>query len=148
MSANLVVERAGVSKGSFFHHFVDRAGYVLALHREFHDRLADRLADAVADHEPGADRLDVAASTYLDFCLDHRGVRALLLEARADPHIAQEISARNATNAAIATADFTALAWPRPQDSARLWWVSSPRPHYSSTRKADPTPACGRPWLT
>jgi TetR/AcrR family transcriptional regulator, transcriptional repressor for nem operon len=121
LSVNLLVEEAGVAKGSFFHHFGDRASYVIALHREFHDRLFGQIREAVADLEPGADRLDTAARTYLDTCLEHRGVRALLLEARADPQIASEIATRNAASAAEVVADFTALGWPDAKQTARLW---------------------------
>ena len=121
LSVNLLVEEAGVSKGSFFHHFGNRASYVVALHRDFHDRLFAQIRQAVADLEPGADRLDTAARTYLDTCLEHRGVRALLLEARADPQIASEIATRNAASAAEVVADFTALGWPDPEQTARLW---------------------------
>jgi TetR/AcrR family transcriptional regulator, transcriptional repressor for nem operon len=121
LSVNLLVEEAGVSKGSFFHHFGDRASYVIALHREFHDRLFAQIREAMADLEPGAARLDTAARTYLDTCLEHRGVRALLLEARADPQIAEEIAARNTASAAQVVDDFTALGWPDPKQTARLW---------------------------
>ncbi len=48
MSINHIVERAGVAKGTFFHHFPDRAGFLVALHREFHERLFAEITDAVA----------------------------------------------------------------------------------------------------
>ncbi|HZX08964.1 TetR/AcrR family transcriptional regulator [Kribbella sp.] len=121
LSVNLLVEEAGVSKGTFFHHFGDRSTYVISLHREFHDRLFERIRAAMDGLEPGADRLDVIARTYLDTCLEHRGVRALLLEARADPQIAEEILARNTTSADEVRADFAALGWPDPRQTARLW---------------------------
>jgi TetR/AcrR family transcriptional regulator, transcriptional repressor for nem operon len=121
LSVNLLVEEAGVSKGSFFHHFGDRASYVIALHREFHDRLFTQIQEATADLEPGADRLDTIARTYLDTCLEHRGVRALLLEARADPQIAEEIAARNSASAAQVVDDLKVLGWPDPKQTARLW---------------------------
>ena len=41
LSVNAVVAGAGVSKGTFFHHFPDRTAYLVALHRRFHDALAD-----------------------------------------------------------------------------------------------------------
>src|ERR1700682_4395125 len=87
MSVNLIVEKAGVAKGTFFHHFGDRTGFLLALHREFHDRLFAEIAEAVADMPPGRARLPTAAAADLDGCLHHRGIRALLLEARAEPLI-------------------------------------------------------------
>ena len=121
LSINLLVEEAQVSKGTFFHHFGDRASYVLALHREFHDRLLSEIQRAISGLQPGRERLVVAANTYLDGCLRDRGVRALLLEARADPVIAEEIGVRNASNAAIIQADFKAMKWPRPYECAQLW---------------------------
>jgi TetR/AcrR family transcriptional regulator, transcriptional repressor for nem operon len=121
LSINLLVEEAQVSKGTFFHHFGDRASYLLALHREFHDRLLSENQRATSSLSPGRERLLATATTYLDGCLRDRGVRALLLEARADPVIAGEIGARNASTAAIIEADFTAMGWPHPLECAQLW---------------------------
>lgn len=33
MSINLIVDAAGVAKGTIFHHFGDRAGFLVTLHR-------------------------------------------------------------------------------------------------------------------
>lgn len=121
LSVNLLVEELGVSKGTFFHHFGDRTSYVLALHREFHDRLLAEIESRTAEMAPGRDRILAASNAYLDACLRDRGVRALLLEARADPRIAEEVGARNASNAAILEADFAAMGWTHPLESARLW---------------------------
>jgi len=121
LSINLLVEEAQVSKGTFFHHFGDRASYVLALHREFHDRLLTEIRQATSQLEPGRDRLVVSANTYLDGCLRDRGVRALLLEARADPLIAEEVGARNISIAKLIQADFKAMKWPYPYECAQLW---------------------------
>jgi TetR/AcrR family transcriptional regulator, transcriptional repressor for nem operon len=121
LSVNLLVGEAGVSKGSFFHHFGDRATYVAELHRDFHERLLAEIIDAIAGMPPGASRLMAAANTYLDACLRDRGVRSLLLEARAEPLIAKEVAALNAANAAFCKVDFEAMEWPHPRESARLW---------------------------
>ena len=121
MSVNLVVREAGVAKGSFFHHFGDRSGYLLALHRSFHDRLLFETVTASANLPPGAERLWVGAVAYLDGCLRSRGVRALLLEARAVPSIAEEIRKRNNHLAALCEPHFAVMGWPHPIESARLW---------------------------
>jgi TetR/AcrR family transcriptional regulator, transcriptional repressor for nem operon len=121
LSINLLVDEAKVSKGTFFHHFGDRASYLLALHREFHDRLLSEIERATASLSPGRERLLVSATTYLDGCLRDRGVRALLLEARADPVIAGEIGARNASTAKVVRADFKAMGWAQPLECAQLW---------------------------
>lgn len=121
MSVNLLVEEAGVAKGTFFHHFGDRAGFLLALHREFHDRLFAEITAATDHLAPGRDRLHAVSAAYLDGCLRQRGIRALLLEARAEPLIAQAVLDRNELVADVLKADFAALDWPHPRHAARLW---------------------------
>jgi TetR/AcrR family transcriptional regulator, transcriptional repressor for nem operon len=121
MSVNRIVEEAGVAKGTFFHHFPDRSAFLVALHREFHERLLTKIGASVSGVAPGRDRLLRAANAYLDACLRDRGVRALLLEARADPQIAQEIAVRNERTAQEMARDFAAMGWAHSLDSARLW---------------------------
>lgn len=121
LSINLLVEEAGVAKGSFFHHFGERPAYLLALHRAFHDRIFAEISDVVDGMMPGAERILAASRTYLDACLRHRGVRALLLEARAERKIADEIRARNQATAEFFKTDFQAMDLPHPYESALLW---------------------------
>jgi AcrR family transcriptional regulator len=121
LSVNLIVENAGVAKGTFFHHFGDRASYLLALHREFHDRLAAQIEAAIIGVPSGRARLITGANTCLDACLHDRGVRALLLEARAEPAVTEEIRHRNHANAELCRPDFAALKRPHPYESAQLW---------------------------
>jgi len=121
MSVNLLVEEAGVAKGTFFHHFGDRGAFLVALHQAFHDRLFEQTLAAIADLPPGRRRLLAAAHAYLDGCLRHRGVRALLLEARAEPAITAAIAERNALAVQLQSPDFHALGWPDPAAGAALW---------------------------
>jgi TetR/AcrR family transcriptional regulator, transcriptional repressor for nem operon len=121
LSINLLVEEAGVAKGTFFHHFGDRSAYLLALHREFHSRIFAEIFRVIDGMEPGAGRVLAASRTYLDACLRDRGVRALLLEARAEKKIADEIRARNKATAEYFKADFQAMNAPHPYESGLLW---------------------------
>jgi len=121
MSVNRVVEQAHVAKGSFFYHFGDRAGYLLALHRGFHDGVLADVRLATGGQPPGADRLATVAAGYLDACLRRRGVRALLLEARAQPAVAGEIRVRSDQIARLCEPDFRAMGRAHPLESARLW---------------------------
>jgi TetR/AcrR family transcriptional regulator, transcriptional repressor for nem operon len=121
LSVNAIVTAAGVSKGTFFHHFPDRVSYLVALHRRFHDVLFDEVMGAIGAMTPGMDRLAVAARTYLDGCLRDRGVKALLLEARGHLPIAEEVTRRNRMNVDVVAADFGALGATHPRESARLW---------------------------
>ena len=125
LSVNLLVDEAGLSKGSFFHHFGDRNGYLLALHREFHDRIAERINAAVDGMQPGRERLLVGARVYLDACLEQRGIRALLLEARAESAVAEEITRRNTDFAQRCRTDFQNLKHRHPLASAYLWIAMS-----------------------
>lgn len=121
LSVNRIVEEAEVSKGSFFHHFGDRAGYLVALHRNFHDRILTETMAVIDGPAPGAQRLATASRAYLDSCLNNRGVRALLLEARAEPAINDAVRQRNSDTADLVEADFTAMGWPHPRRAAQLW---------------------------
>ena len=121
LSVNAVVAGAGVSKGTFFHHFPDRVSYLVALHRRFHDVLFDEVMSVIGEMEPGKDRLAAAATTYLDGCLRDRGVKALLLEARGHLPIAEEVTRRNRMNVDVVAADFEALGSRHPREAARLW---------------------------
>ena len=121
MSVNRIVEEAGVAKGTFFHHFPDRSAFLVALHREFHERLLAEVSASVDGLAPGTDRLIRAANAYLDGCLRDRGVHAMLCEIRVAPQIAQAIAECSQQIAEVYSADFAAMGWADPLDSARLW---------------------------
>jgi AcrR family transcriptional regulator len=121
MSVNLIVAEAGVAKGTFFHHFGDRSEFLLALHTEFHDRVFAEIEQSIAGMTPGRDRLLTTANAYLDECLRHRGVRALLLEARVDPTIIGAIASRNKLVIERTSPDFVAMGWKHPEPSAAMW---------------------------
>jgi len=121
LSVNAVVAGAGVSKGTFFHHFPDRVSYLVALHRRFHDVLFAEMMAIIGDMPPGKKRLAAAADAYLDGCLRDRGVKALLLEARGHLPIAEEVTRRNRMSVDVVAADFEALGAEHPRQSARLW---------------------------
>jgi len=123
MSVDAVVAEANVAKGTFYNHFQDRTAYLVALHAQFHDRLKDFILAATADLDPGAERLRKGSLAYLDGCLQEKAVKALLLEARSIPAIAEQVRLRNADFTRIARLDFEALGWSRPAESARLFVV-------------------------
>ena len=145
LSVNLIVAEAGVAKGTFFHHFGDRASYLLALHREFHERLATQIQAAIAGMSPGRDRLIAVANTYLDGCLRDRGVRALLLEARAEPAVTDEITRRN--KPAPSCVDPISPRWevrtPTKARSCGSAWSQKLRS--SNTKPRQHSPLCARP---
>jgi TetR/AcrR family transcriptional repressor of nem operon len=141
LSVNAVVSAAGVSKGTFFHHFPDRVSYLVALHRRFHDALFDEVMSVIAELPPGKERLAAAARTYLDGCLRNRGVKALLLEARGHLPIADEVMRRNRMNVDVVAADFSALGWSHPREAARLWIAATAECALMELEGGGPDPA-------
>jgi TetR/AcrR family transcriptional regulator, transcriptional repressor for nem operon len=104
-----VIETAGASKGSFFHHFASREQFVLALHRDFHDAMFAEIASARADRAPGREALLAGARAFWRVCLNRREMRACLIEARIDPMIAAEARAREAEMAQAVESDLRAM---------------------------------------
>ena len=52
LSVNAVVDTAGMAKGSFYNHFPTRRDYLVALHRDYHERLNADVAEAIGDMAP------------------------------------------------------------------------------------------------
>jgi AcrR family transcriptional regulator len=121
LSVDAVVAEAGVAKGTFYVHFRDRADYLVALHRRFHDDMAPTIAAAGEGIAPGLDRLWSATIAYLDGCLSSPGTKAMLLDARAEPAIATAVAASNDRFARRVAPDLAEAGAQNPLDSARLY---------------------------
>ena len=121
LTIDAIVQKAGVAKGTFYVHFADRTAYLVALHAYFHEQLRDTIFQAIATLPPGGKRLQLGSITYLDACLRARAVKAILLEARCEAPIAAEVQRRNAEFVLDAHADFAAMSWPDPANSARFY---------------------------
>jgi TetR/AcrR family transcriptional regulator, transcriptional repressor for nem operon len=80
LSVNAVVEQAGVAKGTFYVHFVDRDAFLDALHEQFFTRISTAVRTATANQPAGAARLLAGVNAYLDACLAERSVKPLLRE--------------------------------------------------------------------
>lgn len=120
MSVNRVVATAGVAKGTFYVHFTDRDAFLNALHRRFSEQSGTAVHAAMAGHEPGPLRLRRAIEAYFATSMRHRGVKAMLLEARSTPGVSVNVDARNAAFAQLAEPDLRAMGWTEPKTAARL----------------------------
>jgi len=120
LSVNRVVAEAGVAKGTFYVHFDDRAAFVDAVHEGFHADVQEAVAKAVEGLPPGAERIVTGAEAYLDLCIEDRAVKALALEARSDPALADSMSARHERFAASAVPSFKAMGWPDAKAASQL----------------------------
>ena len=120
MSVNRVVAAAGVAKGTFYVHFADRDAFLNALHRRYTEQSGAAVAKAMAGNEPGWRRLRQMIEAYFESSMQHRGVKALALEARNTPGVAAKVDARNAAFAKLVEPDLKAMGWADPHAPARL----------------------------
>jgi TetR/AcrR family transcriptional regulator, transcriptional repressor for nem operon len=120
LSVNRVVAEAGLAKGTFYVHFVDREAFVDALHARFHERVARAAEIATADVPPGAECIARAVDAYLDVCLADRAVKALALEARAEGTLTASMAARHDLFVARAVPSLRAMGWPDVRAAAQL----------------------------
>lgn len=119
LSVARVTAAAGHAKGTFYVHFPDRAAFLVAMHRRFHDTLFGQILAETAGDSPGPTRAGRRLLAFLDGCLALPGVRALLLEARTDQAVAAEVTRRN-RQAATALAGDLAGCCAHPRETARL----------------------------
>lgn len=119
LSVARVTAAAGHAKGTFYVHFPDRAAFLVAMHRRFHDGLFDRIVADTAAERPGPARAASRLSAFLEGCRALPGVRAVLLEARAEPAVAAEVDRRNRQAAAVLSADLAGCC-AQPRETARL----------------------------
>ena len=119
LSVARVTAAAGHAKGTFYIHFPDRAAFLVALHRRFHDALFSQVLNATATDTPGPERVRRRLLAFLDGCRALPGVRALLRDARAEAPVAAEVSRRNQQAAAVLAADL-AGSCNHPRETAYL----------------------------
>ncbi|MET8995921.1 helix-turn-helix domain-containing protein [Amycolatopsis sp. NPDC004169] len=141
MSVNRVVAAAGVAKGTFYVHFPDRGAFLGALHARFHEHVSRAVLQAIEGMPPGRARLQHGMRTYLDACLLARGVKALLLEARNDESVADQVASRNDAFAQLAAPDLQAMGWDPAAPAARLLIAMAAETALVELplRRADPT---------
>ncbi|REF00826.1 TetR/AcrR family transcriptional regulator [Thermomonospora umbrina] len=120
MSVNAVVEAAGMSKGNFYQHFTDRRDFLRSIHRLYHDEMEERLIAVVGHLPPGRERLIQGIIAHLDLCLETRATRALLVQARTDADLFDEMRSRNDHIATLVVDDLAAVGWDPPEPVARM----------------------------
>ncbi|WP_067859756.1 TetR/AcrR family transcriptional regulator [Nocardia shimofusensis] len=120
LSVNSVTTAATMAKGSFYQHWRSREDYIRALHEIFHDELFDKVQQQVAGWPPGAERLATGIAAYLDGCLAEPATKALLVQARTEAGLSEEVARRNQQAAQLLTADLAAIGWRDPEPLAVL----------------------------
>jgi TetR/AcrR family transcriptional repressor of nem operon len=121
LSIASVTAEAGVAKGTFYVHFADREGFVDALHQRFYARVSEAVTRAVSDLAPGVERLLVGIETYLDTCLEHHAIKALILESRTGGNLTTTVEQREELFARLAEPSLAAMGLGDPGIAARLF---------------------------
>ncbi|MEU2038856.1 TetR/AcrR family transcriptional regulator [Nocardia niwae] len=120
LSVNAIVARASMAKGSFYQHWSSRGDYVRALHHVFHEELFAHVLDTVSGMAPGIERLTAGMHAYLDGCLAQPATKALLIQARSEAGLGEQVAARNRQAAVLITDDLAAAGWDDPEPVATL----------------------------
>jgi AcrR family transcriptional regulator len=144
VSVNMVVARAGVAKGTFYVHFKDRSAFVDAMHERFHARVQTAIEQAVAGLAPGAERIYRSTEAFLDVSLANRGVKALSLEADADPTMQASMAARRQRLTAAAVADLKEMGWDDAEAAAQLFAAMTREISVLEFEAGSPLPASRR----
>jgi TetR/AcrR family transcriptional regulator, transcriptional repressor for nem operon len=121
ISVNHIINEAGVAKGSFFHHFDDKEGFLVFLHQEFHEELFKEIELVTALLPLGEKRLWLASLSYLNFCIRERGARELLFAASPRPEIQKQIKLRNKQITKLIVQNLRAAGSTEAKISAELW---------------------------
>ncbi len=114
-----ITASAGHSKGTFYVHFEDRTALIVELHRRFHEDLFASIADRTSDITIGTDRAWLRIEAFLNGCRAQPAVRAMLLEARSMPEIAQLVAERNDQAARVLAAELREVS-AQPREAAVL----------------------------
>ncbi|MEU2032930.1 TetR/AcrR family transcriptional regulator [Nocardia amamiensis] len=120
LSVNSIVARANMAKGSFYQHWSSRTDYIRALHHAFHEDLFAHVLDTVSGMPPGIERLTAGMHAYLDGCSAQPATKALLIQARAEAGLGDQVAARNQQAAQLITVDLAAAGWSEPEPVAAL----------------------------
>jgi AcrR family transcriptional regulator len=116
-----VTKQAGVAKGTFYVYFADRDVFIDALHQRFYEQVNDAVANAVTGRKPDADLLVAAAEAYLDVCLAHRAMKALVFDTRALGNLSTTMEQRHEMFAKLAEPALRAVGVATPRVAARLF---------------------------
>ena len=120
LSVAAVAREAGVAKGTFYIYFEDRDSFIDRLHRRFYAHVTEAVSLAVGDLAPGRELLLAAIDAYLDVCLAHGAVKALVFETRAQGNLTTTMQEREALFARLAQPSMRAMGMRPARVTARL----------------------------
>ncbi len=120
MSVAAVARQAGVAKGTFYIYFKDRDSFIDGMHQRFYAHVSEAVALAVGDLAPGRELLIDAIDAYLDVCLAHGAVKALVFETRAQGNLTTTMQEREALFARLAEPSIRAMGLRPARVAARL----------------------------
>lgn len=136
-----IVSAAGVGTDEFQAAFGSIFGYVNVLQQQFMDELRNRILKVTTGTGSGMTRIQLACETYLSGCLDHRALRAWLIEARTLPEVAAGLRKQNQVYWVVLGSELKTLGWPQPQAAARLFLAMINEAATIEHRAGGPVPA-------
>lgn len=120
LSVAAVAREAGVAKGTFYIYFEDRDSFIDGMHRRFYAHVTEAVSRAVRDLAPGCELLLTAIDAYLDVCLVHGAIKALVFETRAQGNLTTTMQERETLFAHLAEPSMRAMGMLPARVTARL----------------------------
>jgi AcrR family transcriptional regulator len=122
-SMGAVCAEAGVPESAFAVAFGDEEKFLVELHGRFLSQLLDRVIAVMQAREPGLERLQSGVDAFLDVCLEHRGLRQLLLNREVEPALLEVGLGRRRGFMQMLALEFDAIGWLHSAEAARLYRI-------------------------
>jgi AcrR family transcriptional regulator len=118
-----VAKEAGLAEGVFHTCFPDESDFLLALHRHFLNGILRQVVMSLVGQPAGAERIRRGVQTFLDGCVQQRGLRELLLQLETHAQMRETARLRRQAFAEMLRLEFRAAGWAHPAETARLYRV-------------------------
>lgn len=119
----IIAGEAGLQEGSFNACFPNMQEYFFALHQYFLSMILKQVITSLSGLPPGAERLQAGIKSFLDGCLQHHGLRLLLLQMDDNPQLVDVAHKRRKAFMEMLRLEFKSAGSLHSEAAARLFRV-------------------------
>lgn len=122
LDAAVIASAAQLDPDQFHASFGSVDEYLLEMHQQFMNDILARILAGAGSLPPGLDRILRSTFIQLDYCLEHRALRALVAQARRlCPRVAEVFHKRNQTTAMMIGMELKNLGYREPINLGRYY---------------------------
>lgn len=119
----IIASEAGLSEAAFNACFGSMQEYFFALHQYFLSMILKQVITSLSGLPPGAERLQAGIKAFLDGCLQHHGLRLLMLQMDTNPELLDVARKRRRAFLEMLRLEFKAAGSLHSEEAARLFRV-------------------------